>query len=232
LLEVDELRLDYPDFHACYTLKVPAGALCGLIGPSGGGKTTLLHAIAGFERPTSGTLRFAGQNLLGLKPAERPLSILFQEHNLFPHLTAAQNVGLGLDPRLRLTPEQRAEVDKALARVELPGFGGRRPAELSGGERQRVAIARALVRKRPLMLLDEPFGALDPGLRHEMIGLIDGLRRDERLTMLLSIHTPEDIGDAAELMAFVAEGKILAVAPPAEMLRKGRIAEIDRYLGA
>ncbi len=194
---------------------MPAGALCGLIGPSGGGKTTLLHAIAGFERPTSGTLYFAGRDLLPLEPRERPLSILFQDHNLFPHLTATQNVGLGVDPRLRLSDAQIREVEAALQRVGLAGLGGRRPAELSGGQRQRVAIARALVRKRPLMLLDEPFGGLDPGLRREMIALVDRLRRDEGLTVLVSIHTPEDLAGVAELMAFIDEGRVVAAAPPA-----------------
>jgi len=232
LLEVVDLTLDYPDFHAVYDLTVPSGALCGLIGPSGGGKTTLLHAIAGFEQPTSGTLRFGGRDLLGLSPAERPLSILFQEHNLFPHLAAAQNVGLGLDPRLRLDPAQRSAVQAALERVGLGGLGGRLPSEMSGGQRQRVAIARALVRDRPLMLLDEPFGGLDPGLRGEMVALVDALRRDVGMTMLVSIHTPEDLDDVADLMAFVAEGKVVAVASPEEMLRRGRGSEIDRYLGS
>ena len=231
MLEVADLQLDYPDFHARYSLEVPAGTLCGLIGPSGGGKTTLLHSIAGFERPTSGALRFAGCDLLPLPPSERPLSILFQDHNLFPHLTAAENIGLGIDPRLRLTPAQAAEVEASLERVGLAGLGGRRPAELSGGQRQRVAIARALVRKRPLMLLDEPFGGLDPGLRREMIALVDRLRRDERLTVLVSIHTPEDLSDVAELMAFIGEGRVLAAAPPGEILAHGRHPAIDRYLG-
>ena len=232
MLEVVDLHLDYPDFHAVYDLDVPSGALCGLIGPSGGGKTTLLHAIAGFEQPTSGTLRFGGRDLLGLSPAERPLSILFHEHNLFPHLDAAQNIGLGLDPRLRLDAAQRAEVERALERVGLSGLAARRPAELSGGQRQRVAIARALVRKRPLMLLDEPFGGLDPGLRGEMVALVDAVRRDAGMTVLVSIHTPEDLGEAADLMAFVAEGRVVAVASPEEMLRRGREPEIDSYLGS
>ena len=231
MLEVADLTLEYPDFRARYTVQVPAGSLCGLIGPSGGGKTTLLHAIAGFERPTSGTLHFAGRDLLPLKPAERPLSILFQEHNLFPHLTGAENVGLGVDPRLRLTEAQAWEVEAALQRVGLDGLGKRRPAELSGGQRQRVAIARALVRKRPLMLLDEPFGGLDPGLRREMIALVDRLRRDEGLTVLVSIHTPEELSDAADLMAFIDEGRVLLAAPPKEILEPGRHPAIDRYLG-
>ena len=102
----------------------------------------------------------------------------------------------------------------------LPGLGGRRPSELSGGQRQRVAIARALVRKRPLMLLDEPFGGLDPGLRQEMIALVDELRRERGADGAVSIHTPEDLGDAADLMAFVGEGRVLAVAPPRENPRR------------
>ena len=231
MLEAVDLRLDYPGFRASYSLHVPRGAMCGLIGPSGGGKTTLLHAIAGFERPSAGTLRFAGRDLLGLQPADRPLSILFQEHNLFPHLPAWQNVGLGIDPRLRLDGAGRAAVDEALGRVGLPGFGARLPSEMSGGQRQRVALARAVVRRRPLMLLDEPFGGLDPGLRAEMVALVDALRREQGLTVLVSIHTPEDLGETADLMAFVAEGKVLALGPPAELLKPGGSVEVDRYLG-
>jgi thiamine transport system ATP-binding protein len=231
LLEVADLVLDYPDFHARYTLTVPARALCGLIGPSGGGKTTLLHAIAGFEHPSSGRLRFAGQDLLRLRPAERPLSMLFQDHNLFPHLTAFENVAIGVDPSLRLDRKQREAVFEALARVGLTGLDRRRPAELSGGQRQRVSIARALVRKRPLMLLDEPFSGLDPGLRKEMIALVDELRRSEGLTVLVSIHTPEDLKDAADRMAFVAEGSVLAVAKPDEMLAGALNPAVARYLG-
>jgi thiamine transport system ATP-binding protein len=231
LLEVADLTLDYPDFEARYSLAVPAGAMCGLVGPSGGGKTTLLHAIAGFAAPAAGRLNFAGRDLIGLKPAERPLSILFQEHNLFPHLTAGQNVGLGIDPRLRLNAAQRETASQALARVGLAGFDLRLPGELSGGQRQRVALARALVRGRPLMLLDEPFGGLDPGLRLEMVVLVDELRRAEGLTVLLSVHTPDDLLDRAELMAFVAEGRVLASALPAELMRPGRDARMDAYLG-
>jgi thiamine transport system ATP-binding protein len=232
LLEAAELTLRYPDFHACYTLTVPRGAMCGLIGPSGGGKTTLLHAIAGFERPTGGTLRFDGRDLLPLKPAERPLSILFQDHNLFPHLIAAQNVGLGIVPLLRLDADGHSAVSNALERVGLSGLESRRPAELSGGQRQRVALARALVSNRPLMLLDEPFGGLDPGLRQEMIRLVDELRKEQGLTVLVSIHAPQELAEEAELMAFIADGRVLAVAPPEAMLRRGIHLEIDRYLGA
>ena len=140
MLEAADLTLDYPDFHAVYTLSVPAGALCGLIGPSGGGKTTLLHAIAGFEIADRRARSACRARPSPLTPAERPLSILFQDHNLFPHLTAFENVGLGIDPRLRLDAAGRA----ASARPRLRGSAwtasaARRPAELSGGQRQRVA---------------------------------------------------------------------------------------------
>ena len=221
MLEAADLALDYPDFHARYTLSVPAGALCGLIGPSGGGKTTLLHAIAGFEiaeRP--GVLRFAGRDLIPLQPAERPLSILFQDHNLFPHLTAFENVGLGIDPRLRLDEAGRE-------RVEDGACAGRPDGARGSAVRRSFPAASASASpsparwcaSKPLMLLDEPFGGLDPGLRKEMIALVDRLRRDEGLTVLVSIHTPEELGATADLMAFIADGRVVAVAPPEEMLR-------------
>jgi thiamine transport system ATP-binding protein len=229
LLVLDDVRVVYPDFEVRYDLAVPAGALCALIGPSGGGKTTLLHTIAGFATVAAGTITFAGRDLTRLPPAERPLSILFQDHNLFPHLTAAQNVGLGIDPRLRLDAAARARVEGALARVDLADLGGRRPAELSGGQRQRVALARALVRDRPLMLLDEPFTGLDPGLRADMIALVDALRRERRLTVLMAIHSPEDAAAVADLVAFVADGRVEAVGPPAEILAPGRSPKLDRY---
>ncbi|MGD9739864.1 MAG: thiamine ABC transporter ATP-binding protein [Bauldia sp.] len=229
MLVLDDVRVDYPEFSVRYDLEVPKGALCALIGPSGGGKTTLLHVIAGFSTPVAGRVLFDGRDLTHLPPAERPLSILFQDHNLFPHLTAAQNIGLGLDPRLKLTAAQRDRIEGALARVGLPDVGRRRPAELSGGQRQRVALARALVRDKPLMLLDEPFTGLDPGLRNDMISLVDTLRREDGLTVLMAIHSPEDAAAVADIVAFVDEGRVIAAGPPGEMLAPGRAAQIDRY---
>ena len=229
MLELDSVQLVYPEFSVNYDLKVPRGALCALIGPSGGGKTTLLHAIAGFAKPIAGTILFDGQDLTQLQPSSRPLSILFQDHNLFPQLTAAQNIGLGLDPRLRLSPEQNHRVHNALARVELAAMGSRRPAELSGGQQQRVALARALVRDKPLILLDEPFTGLDPGLRAEMISLVDALRRENDLTVLMAMHAPEDAESVSDLVAFVHNGRVAALGPPDEILQPGRLPEIDRY---
>jgi thiamine transport system ATP-binding protein len=218
MLVIENCRLVWPDFSADYTMRVKKGALCAIIGPSGGGKTTLLHMIAGFETPESGTLTFDGQDLLPLEPAKRPAAIVFQDHNLFPHLTAAQNIALGIRPSLRMSDNERFLVDETLEAVGLTGFAARKPGEMSGGQRQRVALARALVSGRPLILLDEPFSSLDPGLRRDMIQLVDALRRKRSVTVLMTIHTPEDVADLAGQMVFVADGRVLASGEPSAVL--------------
>ncbi|WP_046864606.1 ATP-binding cassette domain-containing protein [Microvirga massiliensis] len=231
MLVVDDCRLEYPDFSARYSLRVDAGRLCAIVGPSGGGKTTLLHLIAGFERPVSGSLYFARQDLLPLRPALRPIAMVFQDHNLFPHLTAAENVALGLRPSLRLDDRDRRQVADALDAVDLTGLADRRPGEMSGGQGQRVALARALVTRKPLLLLDEPFGGLDPGLRRNMIRLVDDLRRRRSITVVLTIHTPEDIVEIADQAAFVAGGQVIAEGSPSEVLTAGRDPRIAAFLG-
>lgn len=231
MLEIRDLALEYPGFAARYTLEVPEGALVAVIGPSGGGKTTLLHAIAGFEQPTNGTLRFAGTDLLPLKPASRPLSILFQDHNLFPHLGAFDNVALGIRPNLKLDEAERDAVTAALGDVGLGGFGPRLPGQMSGGQRQRVALARAMVQNKPLMLLDEPFGALDPGLRREMIAMVDGLRKARGLTVLMTIHTPEEAATCVDLVAYVSAGRVAAFGPWDALTGPDGNPEVRRFLG-
>jgi thiamine transport system ATP-binding protein len=230
MLLIENCRLTWPDFTADYSLNVPTGHLCAVVGPSGGGKTTLLHMIAGFETPESGTLSFAGRNLLPLEPAERPVAIVFQDHNLFPHLTAMENVALGLRPSLRLTAEEKTLAAEMLDAVGLDGFDKRRPGEMSGGQRQRVALARALVSGRPLILLDEPFSGLDPGLRRAMVQLVDELRRRRPVTIVMTIHTPEDVADLADQMAFVSGGVVAASGTPAEILEGPIVAAVAASL--
>lgn len=230
-LEIERLTVRYPDFLGVYDLSVPRGAVVGMMGPSGGGKTTLLHAIAGFERVAEGAVRFEGQDLTGLPPAKRPVTLLFQDHNLFGHLTAFDNVALGASPRLALDEAGRARVEAALAAVELTGFADRWPSELSGGQRQRVALARALVMRRPILLLDEPFGALDPGLRRAMVDLVGRLARQDGMTVLMTSHTPEDMASVADLLVFVADGRVSESDRPDVLLRPGRSARLDAFFG-
>jgi thiamine transport system ATP-binding protein len=231
MLTIDDCRLAYPDFAARYTLSVADRSLCAVVGPSGGGKTTLLHMIAGFETPYAGRLDFDGRDLLRLRPAKRPVALVFQDHNLFPHLSAAQNIALGIKPSLQLSDEEQARLAEAVAAAGLEGLEDRRPGEMSGGQRQRVALARALVSRRPLILLDEPFGALDPGLRRSMIAHVDGLRRRWKITIVMTIHTPDEVMGVAETMAFVADGEVIAAGAPREVLDPGRDSRIAAFLG-
>ncbi len=142
-------------------------------------------------------------------PAERPISILFQDNNLFPHLTAADNVALGLRPDLKLDAAGRARVEAALERVGLAGLGHRKPGQLSGGQAARVALARALLRSKPLMLLDEPFGALGPALRAEMLALVAELADETGATLLIVSHEPDDARAIASHVILVADGRAL-----------------------
>jgi thiamine transport system ATP-binding protein len=230
VLTLRDLAIDYPGFAGRYTLDVPTGGLCAIVGPSGGGKTTLLSAIAGFEPISGGVLEIDGRSILGLPPARRPVSVLFQDYNLFPHLSVLQNVGLGVRPDLRLDPADVRTAEEALASVDLAGMGSRRPATLSGGERQRAALARALVMDRPVLLLDEAFGPLDPGLRLEMLALVDRLRRARGLTVVMSIHTPEDVVGVADSVAFVEGGRVLLQDAPEAVFGSG-LEAVQRFLG-
>ncbi len=231
MLEVRDLTFRYEDMTMHFDLRVRSGDCLALLGPSGAGKSTLLNLIAGFEHPLSGQVLIDGHDVTALGPAERPVTSLFQEHNLFAHLSVAQNVGLGLDPGLRLSPAQRDTVARALRRVGLEGLERRRPAQLSGGQRQRVALARSLVRRRPLLLLDEPFSALDPGLRQGMLDLVDQLRLEQRLTVLLVSHNPQDALRIAAETAFLCEGRIVVQEGTAALLARQEPAALRAFLG-
>ena len=230
-VELDDVRFRYEDMDMAFDLAVPAGALTALIGPSGSGKTTILNLIAGFERAQSGAIRIEGRDVGALPAAERPVTMVFQEHNLFAHLDVLTNVGLGVSPALRLKPADVERVAAALARVGLEDFGRRLPGQLSGGERQRVALARCLVRDRPVLLLDEPFAALGPALRREMLDLIADIHRERAMTVLLVTHQPDDARRIAAHTAFVHDGRILASRPTAELLGAADIPELREYLG-
>lgn len=230
MIEIEALTVRVGDFTLRADLTVPTGTLCAIIGPSGGGKSTLLAAIAGFVRPVSGQVRVAGRVIDSLPPAERPVTILFQENNLFPHLTVAANVGLGLRPALDLTPAERAAVAVALEDVGLGGLGERRPDALSGGQRQRAALARALLRDRPVLLLDEPFSGLGPGMRADMLSLVQRLGPARGKAVLMVTHAPEEARAVAALTAFCDDG-VVGPARPTPMLFASPPASLSTYLG-
>lgn len=214
-----------------FDLSVPAGTIMALMGPSGSGKSTLLSLIAGFETPLAGAIRIGGRDVSPLDPAGRPVSMVFQENNLFAHLDVAANVGLGRSPSLQLTGDDRSLVARAIARVGLDGKERRLPRELSGGERQRVALARTLVRDRPVLLLDEAFGSLGPALRGDMLDLIRDLHESRGMTILMVTHDPDDARRVAARTAFLEDGRITASGPTDDVLAAAASSSLGRYLG-
>ncbi|GKY86597.1 thiamine ABC transporter ATP-binding protein [Sinisalibacter aestuarii] len=231
MLTLDGVEMRWGDWRLSADLTVPGGARVALIGPSGAGKSTLLAAIAGFQDPDAGRITWNGEDLAGMAPAQRPVAIIFQDNNLFPHLTAAENVGLGLRPDLKLDAAGRAKVEEALARVGLDGLGQRKPGQLSGGQAARVALARALLRHKPIMLLDEPFGALGPALRAEMLALVAELANETGATLIFVSHEPDDARAIADQVILVAEGRAESPVPTDEIFANPPAA-LSQYLGS
>jgi thiamine transport system ATP-binding protein len=231
MIELEDATFRYEDMVMRFTLAVPKKSFTAVIGPSGAGKSTLLSLIAGFERPLAGSIRIGGRNMAGVPPDRRPVTMIFQDNNVFTHLDVWRNVAIGVSPALRLTGEQRANIDEALHRVGIFGLRHRLPGEVSGGERQRVAIARALVRNRPVLLLDEPFAALGPALRRDMLDLLREVQSEKALTVVMVSHQPEDARHAATHTALLDGGRILAMRPTRELFRSKDLPELRAYLG-
>ncbi|MEL7203992.1 MAG: ATP-binding cassette domain-containing protein [Pseudomonadota bacterium] len=207
MLKLEHVEIRKGDFHLKSHFDLKQGHIYAVLGPSGGGKSTLLEAIAGFDAVSAGQIAWHDRSITTLPPGDRPIAMLFQDGNLFPHLTAAQNVGLGLHPNLRLTKQDQSEIVKALSEVGLDGLADRKPAALSGGQQARVALARLTVQRRELILLDEPFAALGPALKAEMLTLVADLACARHATVLMVTHEPEDARHIADQVILVAEGQ-------------------------
>ena len=207
MLKLENILIQNGSFTLAADLTVKAGTSVAVIGPSGAGKSTLTLGIAGFLPIPEGRITWDGEDITSRAPGDRPVAMLFQEDNLFPHLTLAQNVGLGLSPNLRLSPKNKTRVTAALTRVGLSGMEARKPGELSGGQRSRAALARVLLQDKPLLLLDEPFAALGPALRMEMLDLVAEITRETGATLLMISHAPEDARRITTDAILVAEGR-------------------------
>lgn len=206
MLRLEDVRLTQGDFSLAADFTLAAGRRAAVIGPSGAGKSTLLGAVGGFLPVQSGRLFWGGTEITALRPGARPVAMLFQDNNLFPHLSIAQNVGLGISPTLKLDGPARDRVAAALDRVGLAGMAQRRPGALSGGQQSRAALARVLVQARPLLLLDEPFAALGPALRRDMLDLVRELTEETQATLMMVTHAPEDVARIADDVIFVEAG--------------------------
>lgn len=206
MLKLEDMVIENGGFTLSADFDLAPHTRAAIIGPSGAGKSTLIGGIAGFHPIERGRLLWRGTDLTRAAPGARPLAMLFQDGNLFPHLSIADNIGLGLDPDLRLTQAQRAQVEVALERVGLGGMGARKPAALSGGQQSRAALARVLIQGRPLLLLDEPFAALGPALKADMLDLVAALVAETGATLLMVSHDPQDARRIAKEVILVAEG--------------------------
>ena len=219
MLRFEQGLLRFDDFTLEADFEVAKGDRLAVLGASGSGKSTLLSAIAGFLTLDRGRVIVEGVDVTRTPAPKRPLSILFQEGNLFPHLSAFDNVALGLRTDLRLDDETRSRVHEALARVGLAEMSARKPGDLSGGQRSRVALARMLLRGKPLALLDEPFAALDPGLRAEMLALMGELCADTGLTLVMVSHDLRDAERLCSHLLLLEKGRVVLQGAMADVLR-------------
>jgi putative spermidine/putrescine transport system ATP-binding protein len=212
-------------------LDIVAGEFFTLLGPSGSGKTTTLRVIAGFERPDSGRVELQGVDVTRVAPSQRAVNTVFQDYALFPHMTVAENVEYGLRVKGMGRRDRRSRAEDVLKRVRLEGLGGRKPVQLSGGQRQRVALARAIVNGPPVLLLDEPLGALDLKLRQEMQIFLKALQRDLGITFVYVTHDQEEALTMSDRLAVFNEGRIEQVGAPAEVYERPQTEFVAGFVG-
>jgi putative spermidine/putrescine transport system ATP-binding protein len=213
------------------SLDIGRGQFVTFLGPSGSGKTTTLMMIAGFELPSSGTIELDGRDLAGRKPYERNIGVVFQNYALFPHMSAAGNIGFPLKMRRVRAGEIKERVARVLDLVGLGAFAGKHPRELSGGQQQRVALARALVFNPDILLLDEPLGALDKNLREQMQVEIKRIQREVGITTIYVTHDQTEAMTMSDQVAVYRNGRLEQVAPPLELYRRPATRFVGQFIG-
>ncbi len=218
-IEVLGVGKSFGDFVALHdvSLEVETGSLTALLGPSGSGKSTLLRIVAGLEQPDTGSVRLDGEDVTGLPPQSRGVGFVFQHYAAFKHMTVRKNIAFGLEIRRRPKAEIADRVDELLRLVQLHGLADRYPAQLSGGQRQRMALARALAVEPGVLLLDEPFGALDARVRKELRRWLRRLHDEQHVTTVIVTHDQEEAMDVADRIALMHEGRIEQIGEPREL---------------
>jgi sulfate transport system ATP-binding protein len=237
-LIIDSLSKRFGTFAALNgaSLTAPQGAFVALLGPSGSGKTTLLRILGGLEQADQGTIRFADMNWLDMPARERKAGFVFQHYALFRHMTVAKNIAFGLEVRPRAQRPRRAEikarVHELLSMMQLDGLGDRYPSQLSGGQRQRVALARALAIEPRMLLLDEPFGALDAKVRKELRIWLRHIHDKAGVTTIFVTHDQEEAFAVADLVAVMNVGRIEQMGTPQDVRRDPRTKFVSEFLSA
>ncbi|MBL0374116.1 ATP-binding cassette domain-containing protein [Rhizobium sp. KVB221] len=221
------LRLEHVTAHLGartfdYDLALEGPQIVAITGASGSGKSTLFHLIAGFQEPSGGSISMNGAEVTGIAPGKRPLTYIFQDHNLFAHLDVQKNVALGISPTLTLSAGDSDAISRALTDVGLSGFEKRMTQALSGGEKQRVAFARALVRRRPFLLLDEAFASLDEELRHQMGDLLTRLQRQNAMMVLMISHDRREVVRIADQVVEIDDGRVVYCGNPTSWAGLGK----------
>ena len=213
------------------TLDIMNGEFFAILGPSGSGKTTMLRLIAGFEAPDSGTIELDGVDVGTAPPFNRNVNTVFQDYALFPHMTVLDNVAYGMKVKGVAKHEREERATQALGQVQLLGLSSRKPSQLSGGQRQRVALARALVNQPKVLLLDEPLGALDLKLRHEMQAELKSIQKEVGITFVLVTHDQEEALSLADRMAVFKDGQIAQVGSPREVYEQPNSVFVADFVG-
>ena len=224
----------YGDFAALDNIDfvVPKGSLTALLGPSGSGKSTLLRAIAGLDQPDTGSITINGRDVTGVPPQKRGIGFVFQHYAAFKHMTVRDNVAFGLKIRKRPKDEVKAKVDELLEVVGLAGFQTRYPAQLSGGQRQRMALARALAVDPKVLLLDEPFGALDAKVREDLRAWLRRLHDEVQVTTVLVTHDQQEALDVADRIAVLNKSRIEQIGSPADLYDRPDNQFVMSFLGS
>lgn len=232
-IEISNVSKRFGDFIALdeVSLEVPAGSLTSLLGPSGSGKSTLLRVIAGLEVPDAGTIVINGEDVSRVIPQHRGIGFVFQHYAAFPHMSVRENVAFGLRIRRRPKAEVRARVDELLALVGLTKWSEQRPSQLSGGQRQRMALARALAVEPRVLLLDEPFGALDATVRAELRTWLRRLHDERHVTTVLVTHDQEEAMEISDRIAVMSSGTIEQVGDPREVYDRPATEFVMGFVG-